>query len=194
MKLKGFLVALAMIGGMLVPAKGQNVAIKTNLLYDVTATVNLGIEVGLARHWSLDVSGDFNNWNIDNQSWKHWFVQPEARYWFCNQLNGHFVALHGIGGRFNVGHLKHVPGVLGNNFQKLKDNRAQGLGLGAGVAYGYAWILGKHWNFEAELGLGWIWSKFDTYECLGCGRKTSEGRKHNYFGPTKAALNLVYVF
>lgn len=184
-------VAMAFIG---VFAKGQEVGIKTNLLYDATLSINLGVEFRLAPKWSLDISGDFNNWKIDDQSFKHWFVQPEARYWFCNTMAGHFLAVHGIGGRYNVGHLKHTFDFLGTDFSKLKDHRVEGYGLGAGVGYGYTWILGKHWNFEAEIGVGWIWTKFDTYECQGCGRKTSEDRTHNYFGPTKAALNLVYVF
>ncbi|MBR3801092.1 MAG: DUF3575 domain-containing protein, partial [Rikenellaceae bacterium] len=35
------------------PVKGQDVAIKTNLLYDATRTVNAGIEVGLAPRWTI---------------------------------------------------------------------------------------------------------------------------------------------
>ena len=181
---------MALAGG----ASAQQVDVKTNLLYDATASINLGVEVQLAPKWSLDVSGDFNNWDISGQKWKHWFVQPEARYWFCSALAGHFVAVHGIGGRFNIGNLKHASDILGTNFSYLKDHRAQGYGLGAGLAYGYSWILAKHWNLEAEIGLGWIWTKFDTYECANCGRKLEDGVTHNYFGPTKAAINLVYVF
>ena len=43
-------------------AKGQDVAIKTNLLYDATRTVNAGIEVGLAPRWTIDLSGNYNAW------------------------------------------------------------------------------------------------------------------------------------
>mgnify|MGYP001168543420 CR=1 FL=1 len=31
---------------------GQKFAVKSNLLYDATATINLGVEVGLAKKWS----------------------------------------------------------------------------------------------------------------------------------------------
>ena len=30
---------------------GQKFAVKSNLLYDATATINLGVEVGLAKKW-----------------------------------------------------------------------------------------------------------------------------------------------
>lgn len=60
--------------------------------------------------------------------------------------------------------------------------------------YGYTWIMAKHWSLEAEIGLGWIYSRFDVYPCAHCGTKVAEDVSRNYFGPTKAALNLIYVF
>lgn len=175
-------------------AKAQNVNIKTNLLYDVTATINAGIEFGLAPKWSLDISGNFIGWNIDKQTWKHWMLQPEARYWFCDHFAGHFLGVHAIGGQFNWGHWKNGFDFLGTKFSHLKDHRAQGWGVGAGIAYGYSWILNKHWNFEAEIGIGFIHGWYDLYNCLTCAQKIGENLQHTYFGPTKAALNLVYVF
>ena len=62
------------------------------------------------------------------------------------------------------------------------------------MAYGYSWILGRHWNLEAELGIGWIYTKYDVFPCAKCGRKLASDRSHNYVGPTKVALNLVHVF
>ena len=68
-----------------------------------------------------------------------------------------------------------------------------GLAVGAGVAYGYAFILGKHWNLELEIGVGYAYLNYDIFDCAGCGRRVGAG-DHHYFGPTKAAINLVYVF
>ena len=82
-------------------AKAQNVAVKTNLLYDAAATINAGVEVGLAPKWTLDVSGNFNGWTMsDDRKWKHWMIQPEARYWFCDRFAGHFLGIHAHGGQF----------------------------------------------------------------------------------------------
>jgi len=33
-----------------------------------------------------------------------------------------------------------------------------------------------------------------VFPCAHCGTKLASDRQHNYFGPTKAAVNLVYVF
>lgn len=69
---------ILLLFGLLVQfgAKGQNdVAIKSNILYDLTATISAGIEVGLAPRWSLDVSGNFNAWTMKNdRRWKHYLV------------------------------------------------------------------------------------------------------------------------
>lgn len=40
----------------------QKVAVKTNLLSDAVLNPNLGIEVGLAPKWTLDVTGQCNTW------------------------------------------------------------------------------------------------------------------------------------
>lgn len=54
------------------PAKGQNVVLKTNVLYDATATVNVGVEFSVAPKWTMDISGNYNGWNFsDNRKWKH---------------------------------------------------------------------------------------------------------------------------
>ncbi len=176
-----------------IPASASKFGIKTNLLYDATATVNLGAEVVVAPKWSIDVSGNLNAWSFnDGRRWKHWMVQPEARYWLCDATAGHFFALHAIGGKFNFGHIPFARNI-GYHFGNLRDHRYQGWAVGAGVGYGYSWLLGRHWNLEAELGIGWSRASYDEFECEGCGKKIGH-RSKNMFLPTKAAINLVYVF
>ena len=174
--------------------KAQQIGIKTNLLYDATATVNLGVEVGIAPKWTLDVSGNLNAWNVNRHKWKHWMAQPELRYWFCEKFQGNFLAIHAIGGQFNWGNISGLKDFLGNRFSELGANRFQGWGAGAGIAYGHTWVLDKHWNFEAEIGVGWIYTRYDKFPCAECGNKLRDNATHNYVGPTKAAINIVYLF
>lgn len=187
-----------LVGIMFVEARslGQSLALKTNLLYDIAAyTANAGVEVGLSPRWTVDVSGNYNAWTLSHdRKWKHWLVQPEARYWFCDRFAGHFVGFHALGGKYNIGHIKNGISFLGTDFSRLSDERFQGWFAGAGIAYGYAWIFGEHWNFEAEIGIGYVYTRYDSYPCATCGTKIDVGKSHNYVGPTKAALNLVYAF
>ncbi len=171
----------------------QKAALKTNLLSDALLNPNVAIEVGIAPKWTIDVSGQLNLWSVNDHKWRHWVVQPEARYWFCHRFQGHFLGLHALGGEYNVGNIDLDFKMLGTDFSKLKDRRYEGWFGGAGIAYGYDWILSEHWNLEAEIGIGWTYTRYDAYPCAVCGKKLESGH-HNYFGPTKAAINLKYVF
>lgn len=194
MNLKKLLLSLIATFTISLALNAQNVAIKTNLLADVTLNVDAGVEVGLAPRWSLDLTGQYNGWSIDGHKWKHWFVQPEARFWFCDRFNGHFLGIHALGGQYGIGNLKNGIKFLGSDFSQLSDNRFEGWAVGGGIAYGYSWILGNHWNIEAEIGIGYLYTRYDKYECVECGRRVESDKSHNYFGPTKAAVNLVYIF
>jgi hypothetical protein len=188
------------------PAQAQKVALKSNLLMDATLSPNLGIEVGMAPRWTFDLSGQINAWTLSHgRKWKHWMVQPEARYWFCERFNRHFLAIHLQGGEFNVGNFDwidnpntdngcHGFNFLGTEYTRLYHNRYEGWFVGAGIGYGYAWILSKHWNLEAEIGVGYNYSRFDKFECKDCAKKIDDDKEHHYVGPTKAALSLVYAF
>jgi hypothetical protein len=153
------------------------------------------LEFGLAPKWTLDITGEVNAWTLsDGKRWKHWYAEPEARYWFCDRFVGHFLGLHVFGGQYNMGYWDTGVKMLGSDFSLLKDYRYQGWYAGAGIGYGYSWILGKHWNLEAEIGIGYAYSRYDKFECAGCGKKVEENKVHHYVGPTKVALNLVYSF
>lgn len=172
----------------------QDVAVKTNILSDVLISPSVSVEVPVAPKWTFEGTAQMNAWTVNGHNWKHWLVMPEGRYWFCQRFSGHFVGAHVLGGQYNFGHLHNNIKFLGTDFSKLTDERHQGWMGGAGVAYGYSWILDRHWNLEAEIGLGWVYTRYDVYRCANCGKKIKTNQSHNYFGPTKAALNLIYTF
>ena len=189
---------LALIGVMAAfafGAKAQTVGIKSNLLADVTLNPNLGVEFGLAKHWTLEADYEINAWNIKNHKLKHYIVSPEVRWWYCEKFQGSFWGLHLIGGQYNIGNIDANINIFGQDLRKLKDNRYEGWYLGAGIGYGYAWTLAKHWNLEAEIGIGYAYMRYDEYPaCVECGSKTKDNAQHNYFGITKLALSLEYLF
>lgn len=159
-------------------------AIKSNLLYDATASMNLGVEFKLSNKWTLEVPVSYNPWTFsDNKKWKHVLVQPEARWWLCEAFNGHFLGLHGHYASYNVGNV---------DIGSLKDYRYEGWLAGAGVSYGYQFYLGRRFNLELALGVGYAYIKYDKYKCATCGDFVKSDHK-NYFGPTKAAITLVYL-
>lgn len=173
------------------------VAVKTNLPLDALRIPNLGLEVGVAKKWTIDVPVYFNPWMFkDNKGsvegdkmLKLGMVQPEVRYWLCDKFNGHFFGMHLMGGVF------HTTGVdlPFSPFDNLESNRYKGNFYGGGISYGYQFIMSRHWNLEFTVGFGYARINYDQYKCEDCADKVGEGDE-NYFGPTKAALNLIYVF
>lgn len=189
MKLKIYIsVFLGVLFGLNIQA--QSVAVKTNFAGWATATPNIGLEVGISKKSSIDLYGSFNPFRFGNgKQWKHWFVQPEYRYWFCERFNGHFLGFHLVGGEYNLAKINMPFGAYPN----LETTRYQGWGVGAGIAYGYQWPISRHWALEATIGVGYIYGEYDRFPCAECGTKLESGNKH-YFGPTKVAINMIYAF
>lgn len=188
-------IVFALLGGVNSVLKAQQVAVKTNLVSDALLNVNLGVELALEEKWTLDLTGDVNGWTLSHdRRWKHWLAQPEVRYWFCDRFGGHFIGVHLLGGQYNIGGFNGRWNLLGTDARKLSETRYQGWFAGAGVVYGYAWPVRKHFNIEAVIGLGWTYTRYEQFRCAGCGKKVDSNHPHNFVGPTKLAINLVYVF
>lgn len=169
--------------------RGPAFAIKTNAFYWVTLTPNMGIEIGLGKKTTIDITGGYNPFEFkNNKKLKHWLVQPELRWWLCERFNGHFFGIHVHGGYCNLGGVK-LPFCM---WPELKMHRYEGEFYGGGISYGYQWILGKRWNLDAEIGGGYVRFNYDKYQCPKCGEHRGSG-SNNYFGVTKAAVSIIYV-
>lgn len=157
----------------------QKIGLKTNTLYWAATTPNIGIEIALGAKTTLELNGAYNPWTFaDDKKMRFWLVQPEARYWFCERFEGHFIGLHAHGAQY---------------FGGFNRTRYDGYLAGGGFTYGYDWIISPHWNLEAVVGVGYARLWYDKSPRIYCERcLTPEHR--NYFGPTKIGLSLVYFF
>ena len=194
MTAKRVLISLVCLMTTTLFAVGQ-VAVKTNVAMDALAIPNAGFEVGLSKKLTLDVPVYYNPWKQvawkeqDNKLFKLFMVQPELRYRLCDKFNGHFFGVHGMGGAYNTTgiDLPFSP------FKDLGDFRYKGHFYGGGISYGYQHIFSRHWSLEATVGVGYALVRYKKYPCEECAVRAGKG-KENYFGPTRAALNLIYVF
>lgn len=192
----------------------QAVAIKSNLFGWATTTTNIGAEFGLSRHSTLQVMGYLNPWDFgkDDRHFRFWTVQPEYRYFFCEKFNGHFIGVHALGGEYNAMGINFPLKALvwGNaydlnpNFDATEHNNGwpnlqghdlgrhvEGWYIGGGITYGYQWMLNNHWNFEASIGVGYVYSPLRFY---GRCQQVIDRRHLNYFGLTNAQLSFLYFF
>ena len=172
--------------------RAQKVAVKTNALYWATTTPNLGVEASVGRKHTVQLFYGLNPWKQsggDQSSLRHWLLMPEYRYWFCQSFNGWFIGAHLMGGQFNAGSVDLPFGI----FNELEDHRYEGWYAGGGITAGYQWPLSKHWNIEASLGIGYDYIQYDKFRCGECGERIKSDHT-NYFGPTKLALSVLYIF
>lgn len=175
------------------PVCAQKVSVRTNLLYWATATPNASLEWKLASRYTLSATVGYNAFNFPNRmnadgiainpKLHHWLVMPEVKYWLCRAFERHYLGLHALYGEYNAGGMQLLS--------FLSDGRYDGRAVGMGVSYGYQWPLGRRWGVEASVGAGYIHFRYDKFECGACGRKAGAFRRH-YFGPTKAALSIIY--
>lgn len=169
------------------PVTAQQVAVKTNMLYWLTTTPNVGAEFALTPKLTLNLSVGYNAWNLfsDDMSLRHYAFQPELRYWLCRKFEGHFAGVHAHYAAYDMGYVPFVP--------SMKEYMYKGNLYGAGITYGYHFILGRRWGLELAVGAGYARMDYKKYVPGDCCAEVISKVKRHYLGPTKFAVNLIYV-
>lgn len=174
-----------------VKARADVLAIRSNLLYDVVAAPNLGVEYGWRGRWSVmaDVTCP---WWVDDEFHNEWCYQMvnvglEGRYWLHDwqadgqgKLRGAFVGLYANGGAFDLGHDR-----MGWQSQWFWTT---------GVSCGYAFRLNDHFRLECSLGIGYLQTDYTRYNTIydGSGIYQVEDGTFRWFGPTRAGVTLIW--
>ena len=193
--MKSLLILIAFSFTVLSVRAQDKIAVKTNLLYGVgVLTPNLGMEIGLSKRTTLDISGAYNWFNLNgkrngNSKLVHWLVQPEFRYFLCERFVGHYFGFHAIGSMYNIGG-RELPMLFGKG---SANYRHEGYAYGGGFSYGYQLPVARRWNLEFNLGIGYMRMNYDVYDCPTCGGLKEKSRTKNYFGPTKAGITLIFL-
>ena len=122
-------------------AYGQRVALKTNALEYLVLTPNLTLEARLSKKMSLQFGVAYNPMRspIGDYKFTNFRVDPELRYWFNRPMARHFMALSTSVGGYSL---------------QLKERLLDFNAFAGGLSYGYALVLGRHWNVEFEIGVG----------------------------------------
>lgn len=169
----------------------QNVGVKANALSFAHTALGMGAEMSLGYHWSAELYGVISPWKrTEDKAKKYWAIQPEVRYWPCQAMVGHFFGVHVDGAQYNVGGAAPFFGLP----KSVKDARYEGWLAGGGVTYGYQWVLGRHWNAEAAVSVGYEHLRYKKFESPEeCAPQVGE-RSHNYWGPTKLSASIIYIF
>lgn len=166
-------------------------AIKTNLLYDALLLPDLGLEISIGRKWSVEFGGQWAWWNTPYNHRYCWRIQSagiEARRWLGDRnrktpLTGHYLGAYGMAGTYDVR--------WGGNTGYLSD-----MSYSVGVSYGYSLPVGRSWNIDFGLAVGYFGGKYETYSVYNDQQDIfyRDGRFHKeWFGPTKLKISLMWL-
>ena len=107
------------------------------------------------------------------------WLKTNLPYWGLVVMKGHFLGVHVTGAAFNFATDKQF---------RYQDTDGA---WGAGIDYGYAVKFSRHWGMEFNIGVGYLWTKYETYYNIengaSCGTETL-----NYFGITRLGISLIY--
>ena len=114
-------VLFAFLGFGLFDEASAQIAIKNNLLYDATTTPNIGMEIGVGRKTTAQLTYGLNPWKFsDDKQIRHWLLMPEFRWWTCSRFNGHFFGIHAMGGEFNAQGTRNYLCNLSGSYRSLQ--------------------------------------------------------------------------
>lgn len=158
-------------------------ALKTNLLYDVLLMPNLELQWRINSLWSLSLEANVAWWKNDakHKYYQILMVSPEVRRFVIpkGEWHGMYVGAFVGGGKFDL---------------ENGGTGYRGEGGMVGVSAGYMWPVTRTLSLEAELGLGYLYSRYKEYIPHDGHYLYQRTKDLNYFGPLKVKFALAWRF
>ncbi len=175
--------------------KPFHMSVKSNLLYDVLAVPNLGVEFHLGRNWSVAAGWMYGWWSNESRHryWRIYGGDMAIRKWFGKRagekpLTGHHLGLYGQAFTYDFewggkGYMGGKPG--GTLWERIN--------YAAGVEYGYSLPVGRRLNIDFTIGAGYWGGKYYEYIPLDGHNVWQSTKNRHWWGPTKAEISLVWL-
>lgn len=161
-------------------------ALKTNLLYDMALIPNLGVEFHLGKGWALGLDYNHAWWSLADKDyfWRVCGGGIDVRKYFgkasaVRPLSGHHLGLYAQAFTYDI-----ETGGRG----QMSD-----LTYSGGLEYGYSLPVGKAFNIDFGIGLGYAGGEYKVYDPEDDCYVWKETRLRHYMGPTKAEISLVWI-
>lgn len=182
-----------------------SIALRTNMLYDLAAVPNIGVELGLGRGWSCGADLKYGWWT-DNYKFFHrtfafglnvrkYFGAPEGgkrdfgRVYDGRSLTGHHIGVYG-------GFLTYDYELGGRGY--ISDYR-EDWSRYAGMDYGYSLPVARRLNLDFTIGFGYLGGRYKEYlpdwdDTTGTMHYVWQAtRDRAYFGPSRLEVSLVWI-
>ena len=174
----------------------RQIALKTNLLYDIALQTNIEVEFILGDRWSLGVEyiGSWWSSNPRNYTQQMRMGNLSLTYWLGNRkkwekLTGWNIGLFGGYGDYDM--------------QPLQSKGWQGKLINTGINIGYAHAISRNgrWHLHYQLGAGMMQTDYKRYYKMWDTKFGDvkvfeypwEVRRFRWIGPTQAEISLVWM-
>ena len=177
------------------PRENFILGLKTNLLYDLATTPNVGVEFYLGKGFTLYADWMYAWWKNDHAKW-YWRIyggELGVRKWFGKEakerpLTGHHIGLYGQYLTYDFAFGWH--GQIGG---KPDGNLWEKANYGGGVEYGYSLPVADRLNLDFCLGVGYFGGEYHEYIPQDDCYVWQATKYRNWIGPTKAEISLVWL-
>lgn len=170
-------------------------SVKTNMLYDILALPDVGVEFYLGRNWSIAANWMYGWWdsNRRHRYWRAYGGDIAVRKWFGRAadekpLTGHHLGLYGqiLTYDFEFGGKGQMAGEPGKPLWSRPS-------YATGVEYGYSLPIARRLNIDFTIGIGYLGGKYYEYEPIDGHYVWQATKQRHWFGPTKAEISLVWL-
>lgn len=167
----------------------------SNLLYDLGAIPNGGIEFYLGKNFTVSADWMYAWWssNPRHRYWRSYGGEATVRWWFGEtshrrRFTGHHIGIYGGVSTydFEFGGKGYLGGKPGGTLWDQPN-------IIAGVEYGYSLPISSRLNLDFSAGLGYYGGTCYEYIPMGNIYLWQSTIKRRWYGPTRAAISLVWL-
>lgn len=177
------------------PQKPFYMDIRTNMLYDVVAIPNIGVDFYLGKNYTIGANWMYGWWKDDHRHryWRIYGGDINARYFFGSKaaekpLTGHHIGIYA--GALTFDFEWGGKGYMGGRHHGTLWDRCMIYG---GVEYGYSLPVSRHLNIDFTLGIGYMGGLIEKYTPISGYYYWESTDRLRWFGPTKAEISLVWL-
>lgn len=167
----------------------------TNLLYDLAAMPNIGMEFYLGNNVSIAADWTYAWWssNPRHRYWRSYGGEATIRWWWGNaarqrRFTGHHIGIYGGVSTydFEFGDKGYLGGKPGGTLWDQPN-------INLGIEYGYSIPIASRLNLDFSAGLGYYGGKCYVYRPMGNLYLWEKTMIRRWYGPTRAAISLVWL-
>lgn len=165
-------------------------AVRTNLLYDAILLPNIGLSTVIGDRITVG-AGWMGTWLNDSKH--HYYRIYGGDLDLTYRLGGAVRVTNPFSGH----HVGAYASIVYYDIQRGRSHRgymSAKYNYAAGITYTYSHPLSRHFDIAFTIGVGYMWGKYMRHTPVDDHDVWLYTKKRSWFGPTRAAVSLVWVF